>query len=197
MLTNAVSKRRDVTIIAAKPELLGRSERLAKSPNVRGDVIVRSMPRSSGPSGAGHGFGFGITAGGSAEIGLVAGAGATASGGVGAFFDPRGAARVGAFGTGGAFAGIGSRVATAPSGGAAGAVGAFLGLGIGAFATNARSAAELAGVEPTYSVNVGEGIKFSAQFGVSRNGTFAGSVTFGPGAGIDVSRYPTKTVSTR
>ncbi len=143
-----------------------------------------------------HGLGAGILVGGSAEAGLLGGCGVTASAGVGAFRDETGAVHGGSFAGGGAFTGIGGRSErTARSAEPAGAIGAFAGAGIGAFITNAGSANDLRGVAQQYSVNVGVGpIKISLQAGAS-NGTFAGSISVGPGIGLDVSRYPAESVA--
>jgi hypothetical protein len=74
-------------------------------------------------------------------------------------------------------------------------MGAFAGGGVGAFVTNAASAKQLGGIAQTYSLNVGVGpLKLSVGFGASA-GTYLGSVSVGPGIGLDTSRYPTQTVT--
>lgn len=144
-----------------------------------------------------RGFGAGLLIGGSAEAGLLGGGGATASAGIGAFRADGGAIRAGAFAGGGAFSDIAGRgMRTAPSAEPVGVVGAFAGVGIGAFVTNAASANDLRGIAQQYSVNVGVGpLKLSLQAGAS-HGTFVGSISVGPGIGLDVSRYPAESVAT-
>ncbi len=143
-----------------------------------------------------HGFGAGILVGGSAEAGLLGGCGVTASAGVGAFRDATGAVHGGSFAGGGAFGDVAGHTArTAHSTEPTGAIGAFAGAGIGAFVTNAASANDLRGVAQQYSVNVGVGpLKVSLQAGMS-DGTFVGSVSVGPGIGLDVSRYPAESAA--
>ena len=66
-----------------------------------------------------------------------------------------------------------------------------------AFLTNAGNVTELGGPFDTFNFNLGVGpVKGSVQIGVS-GGTWIGSITVGPGAGADVSVYPTSAITTR
>jgi RHS repeat-associated protein len=146
-------------------------------------------------------WGVGPVVGGSIDGGIVVvGAGATAAGGAGMFWGGQQGVNVGAFGEVGAFAGgpgYGPQYPAYPEGNNANvAGGAFAGFGGGAFLTNACSAGDLRGPFDTYNFNVGVGpIQVSLQIGVS-GATWIGSVTFGPGAYISGSGYPTNTWAT-
>ncbi|GAC1303018.1 MAG: hypothetical protein NVS2B3_04620 [Vulcanimicrobiaceae bacterium] len=132
-----------------------------------------------------------------AQGGLPAlGGGANASLGAGRFVDGSGGVRPGASAGGGAFAVAGSRDASASrSPEPARVFGAYAGASYGLFVTNAASASELAGVGETYAFDVGFGPKVSVQVGVSPGNTYVGSVTVGPGIGLDVSRYATRSLA--
>ena len=161
------------------------------------DRIVRSAaaPLSSRPEP--HGIGIGLVVAGALEGGVPAvGAGGNVSAGAGFFYDGARAITPGAFAEAGGFSELGARAAKLPHSNApAHALGGFAGVGYGIFVTNAASAKQLAGVSQSYAVNVGLGPKFSAQLGIA-GGTFAASVTIGPGIGVDASLYPTQTVAT-
>ena len=145
-------------------------------------------------------WGFGGVLGGSAEGGaVVVGAGATVSGSAGVFWGGPQGTSVGAYASAGAFAGgpgYGPQYPKYPEGNNSNvAGGAFAGAG-GGFVTNACSAGELRGPFDTSTFNLGVGpIQGSLQIGVS-GGTWIGSLTFGPGAGIAGSSYPTNTWAT-
>lgn len=145
-------------------------------------------------------WGFGVTAGGSAEGGVgVVGAGGTGFVGGGVFGGGSEGINVGGFAGGGAFAGGPGYGSSEPQcqDNQTGALGAFAGAGAGVFFTNATRASQLAGYSNTYSFNLGVGpIKFSAQLGRSGN-IWSTSFTFGPGIGISGSTYPTWTNSTK
>lgn len=162
------------------------------------DRIASSGATASTPvRHASHGVGIGFIVGGALEGGVPAGgAGANVSAGAGLFYDGTRAVRPGAFAETGGFAELGARAAKFPRASApAHALGAFAGVGYGIFVTNASSAAQLAGVGQSYSLDIGLGPKFSAQVGIAGD-TFAASVTIGPGLGLDASTYPTQTLST-
>ncbi len=137
--------------------------------------------------------GAGLIGSANAELGIAAGGGVTLDVGAGAF---TGGYHVGGFAGGGAFVG-GPHGPTLPgSKSAHGVIGAFAGAGGGAFLTNANEVAKLRGAFDTCSLNVGIGpVKGSVQIGIS-GGTWIMSVTFGPGLGADVTRYPTITITT-
>jgi hypothetical protein len=160
-----------------------------------GDRIERSTQPNAAP--VKHGFGIGLIGSATAEGGLGAGAGATAAAGAGLFYDGGRSVHPGAYAGAGAFAGGGEQAAKAPhTADAVGVLGVFAGIGVGIFVTNAASAEQLGGPAQTYSCNVGIGpVKLSVQLGIS-DSTYAGAVSVGPGIGLDVSRYPTQTVTT-
>lgn len=162
-------------------------------PRLAADRIDRSaLPPPPTPSR--HGFGLGIAIGVTAEGGLPGlGAGGNASGGVGLFADSPTHVQPGAFVGAGAFADAGhGRFAAPANAGPAAVLGAYAGAGYGLFVTNALSARALAGVAQTYALNLGFGPKISVQLGASPDGTFVGSLTVGPGLGLDVSHYATR-----
>jgi RHS repeat-associated protein len=70
------------------------------------------------------------------------------------------------------------------------AAGAYIGIGQGAFFTNADSVNDLVGPFDQYNLNV---FGVSISLGISGN-TFIASLTVGPGAGASASAYPTTTV---
>jgi hypothetical protein len=168
----------------------------AQRPALAPDRVDRTVAGDRSDPGALHAFGAGVLAGASAEAGLLGGLGATASAGVGIFYDGKRSIHAGSFAGAGAFAGAGeSDVKTSPSADPVNVVGAFAGMGIGAFVTNAASAKQLSGVAQTYSVNLGVGpLKLSVQVG-SSDGTYVGAVSVGPGIGLDASRYPTQSTT--
>jgi RHS repeat-associated protein len=135
---------------------------------------------------------------GSAEGGLINGAGASASVGGGVFWGGSQGLNIGGFASGGAFVGGSDISASAPAplpGGTTGAIGAYAGVGSGFFITNATTVGELKGPFNTYSINTPIG---SLQLGVSGS-TWIFSATCGvPPCGIGVgaaaSTYPTNTV---
>jgi len=160
------------------------------------DRIVRSTAHpSAGASGA-HGLGIGVIADVSAEVGLGAGAGATGCAGAGFFYGPGIGTHAGAYVANGAFVGAGSHGLRSPrTRDPVGALGAFVGGGIGAFVTNASSVRQLRGVAQTFSLNIGVGpVKLSAQLAES-HGTVVGSLSIGPGIGLDASVYSTRTLT--
>jgi hypothetical protein len=67
--------------------------------------------------------------------------------------------------------------------------GAYAGIGSGLFLTNADSASELRGYFEAFNVNTP---LFSVQFAWS-GAIWSGSLTFGGGAGVSASEYPTYT----
>jgi RHS repeat-associated protein len=138
--------------------------------------------------------GFGVAAGGSAEAGIgFLGAGATGGVGAGLFLnDHTGDLSGGAFADFGAFAGTGrSGPACPPSAPppAHAVAGAAAGVGGGIFFTNANSVGDLAGYFENFSLNTPF---FSAQYATG-GGIWSFTLTYGAGAGISGSGYPTST----
>lgn len=139
-------------------------------------------------------WGAGVVGGGSAEVGLGAGAAVTGSIGGGIFGGGSRGINVGGFGTFGAMAGgPGIPSVGYPSTSATNAAaGAYAGGGVGGFFTNATSATELGGPFFTYSINTPVG---SIQLGVSGN-TWIFSVAVGPGFFGSASAIWTNTCAT-
>jgi RHS repeat-associated protein len=157
-------------------------------------------------------WGFGATLGASLEGGIgVVGAGTTGSAGGGLFFNGL-SPSVGAFASGGAFAGGPGWGPSAPSlpDNSNWAGGAFGGGGLNLFLTNANDVADLAGPFKTYSFNLGWGVRvLSLQFSIGKNcagrtigffsygGPLPGiPVPTGGGYGASLSKYNTNTLST-
>jgi RHS repeat-associated protein len=141
--------------------------------------------------------GIGVFGGGSAEAGVVYGAGATGALGGGLFWGK--SPNVGAFASGGAFVGgPGWTKQTAECGGQVPFVlGAYGGVGAGLFLTNADTARQLRGPFQQWNLNIGVGfVKASASFEWS-NGTWVLSISVGPGGIASVSGYPTSTAVTK
>jgi RHS repeat-associated protein len=146
------------------------------------------------PLGYYGGFGFGLTGGGTADIGAVTGGGASTSGGIGIFVDKEGAISMGSFNSFGAY-----RSKDDPCSGAMdypvgkekddGSIGGYAGGGVGLFLTNADNVSDLGGPFKTLLINTP---LVSIQIG-SSNGVVIGSITVGPGLGADVSAYSTNT----
>jgi RHS repeat-associated protein len=142
-------------------------------------------------------WGFGPVGSFSAEGGLAAGGGVTASFGGGIFWGGPQGLNAGGFASGGAFIGAPGYSSSYPTplpGGTTGVLGAYAGAGAGGFVTNATNVDELKDAFNTYSINTPIG---SAQLGVSGK-TWIFSVTCGVppcgiGIGAAISTYPTNT----
>jgi RHS repeat-associated protein len=153
-------------------------------------------------------WGFGADVCGSAEIGLLVGAGATGCAGAGVFLDGKHPS-VGGLVGGGAFAGgptFGKSAPSCPNDDNY-VFGGFVGGGLGLFATNARNVSDLSGPFKTYSLNIGFGLRvMSLQYSVGKNSSgqtirvfnYGGPIGFpsGVGYGIDLSQYNTNTKTT-
>ncbi len=146
-------------------------------------------------------WGVGLIGSGSAEAGLLAGAGVSGSVGGGVFWGGPQGVNVGGFAGAGAFVGgpgFGVSYPTPLPGGTTAAAGAYAGVGAGGFFTNATSAAELQGPFNTYSINTPIG---SVQLGVSGSTWILSATCSVPPCGIGTptyttSTYPTNTVAT-
>jgi RHS repeat-associated protein len=126
----------------------------------------------------------------------VLGEGGSASAGAGVFGGGSQGINVGGFASAGGFVGgPGLPGPTYPKGTCHGAGGLFGGVSGGWFFTNATSANGLSGPFQNVNLNIGEGpIQFSIQIGWSGS-TWIGSLTGGPGTGVGVSTFPTKTAA--
>jgi RHS repeat-associated protein len=180
------------------------SSQQAQVPPPRITEAQLSLPAKNGSCPAPTtGFGVGVLAGGSAEIGVVkAGAGVQGSVGAGLFVDGNFKPSAGAYASGGAVAYAGQASAAAPKQqGNPNVVGAYAGYGPGIFVTNAGSSRQLSGPFWTFTVNVGLGTgKASISLG-SSGGVFIGTISGGPapisdGLGLSFSTITTKTAAT-
>jgi RHS repeat-associated protein len=143
-------------------------------------------------------YGAGIVVGGEVDAGIiVAGAGAQVQGGYGGFSG--GGGNSGFFGSFGTFAGgpfYGAGYPNSPDPTVKNVVGgAFAGAGVGPFISNAKCAADLGGPFNTFFLNLGIGLGVSINVGIS-DGTWIGSLSFGPSIGSSGGQYPTNTWAT-
>jgi RHS repeat-associated protein len=145
-------------------------------------------------------WGLGFLGGGSAETGVVYGGGGTMVAGGGLFGKGLRPSGTETFLSGGAFVGGPGLAKKAPKDcpQKPWALGGFAGAGLGPFITNAKNTGYgpggLAGPFKQWNLNAGIGpIQFSASFAYN-GGTWIGSITAGPGLGLNASGYPTETV---
>jgi hypothetical protein len=68
---------------------------------------------------------------------------------------------------------------------------AFIGGGWGVFVTNAKNECEMKKTEKLISLDIGYILKFTVGYSYNYDGTFAFSITFGPGIGLGVSKFNT------
>jgi hypothetical protein len=118
--------------------------------------------------------GIGVQGGGAVEGGFIAGAGANAVLGVGAFYNSDEGLNASLFASGGAFAGGPGASVSAPSGENVGtgdfAIGGYAGVGTSVIVTNAGSVQDLAGPFSTWTINIGFGpVGASVQFEWGQN----------------------------
>ncbi len=144
-------------------------------------------------------WGVGVTGGGTVGVGVGPAGVATGGGGVGVFYNPGHGVSSGAFGQGGATLAIpgddnsSTTYPPGPGNKLLGGVGAAVGVGGGAFLTNAKTVCVLKGPFNTVLVDFGVGpvsVEVQLSWG---NGTFILSGTGGPGIGALAAKLNTNT----
>lgn len=155
---------------------------------------------SSTPATATRGGGLGVTAGGTAALGLgFVGAAGTGSGTAAIFANDKGGASVsaGVSASGGLMATAGqSAPGVPPQPSDSTALGAFAGVGAGIVLTNAGTNQTLASTTTVWSFDVALAFGGSIQVASGPQGVNAISVTLGPGFGLAFTKIDTATAAT-